>query len=252
MKYKTNTIQYIKRQFAFLLCVIVLAISSGGMSLVTKKFELYLKKEPLPLKKTFELLDENGLSPYVVISKEKIKNKEILKELGTKDYIQWIIEDSEEQTNSPVHTFLLFLTYYQLPDRVPHVPEECYMGGGFQKTKSDNVIFDIGNSDIKTKVPGKYLLFEKKSFTIWRGIKKFPVLYFFKVNGLYANSRGEARSALNRNIFGKHSYFCKIEIIFNQKINTPNKEEAVKACQKILNVVLPLLEKEHWPEWEEN
>ncbi|MHC4634213.1 MAG: hypothetical protein ACYSYU_03220, partial [Planctomycetota bacterium] len=63
------------------------------MSIAKKKFEMYLKKYPLPLKKSLELLDENRLAPYEVVLKKKIENEEVLKSLGTKDYIQWILRD---------------------------------------------------------------------------------------------------------------------------------------------------------------
>jgi hypothetical protein len=56
---------------------------------------------------------------------------------------------------------------------------------------------------------------------------------------------------LNKNIFGKHSYFCKVELVFNQQSPPPGKEEAVQASQKLLRLILPILEAEHWPEWEE-
>ncbi len=60
---------------------------------------------------------------------------------------------------------------------------------------------------------------------------------------------------MNKNIFGKHSYFSKVEfkffnVSFGAKIY-PDKQQAVEAGQKLLNVVLPILENEHWPEMPE-
>ena len=75
-------------------------------------------------------------------------------------------------------------------------------------------------------------------------------MYFFKVNGQYAGSRDEARLALNKNLFGKHSYFCKVELVFNMSSVAPTREESVAASEKMLAVILPILEKEHWPDWE--
>jgi hypothetical protein len=40
---------------------------------------------------------------------------------------------------------------------------------------------------------------------------------------------------------------------FNMKFGAqtfPSKEQAVSASQKLLGVILPLLEKEYWPDWE--
>ncbi len=210
-----------------------------------------VKKEPLPLKKSFDLLDPNSLAPYKVEPKPKISNQETVENLGTQDYIQWILEDTEAAFDSTVRRCELFITYYGLSDRVPHVPEECYTGGGHQRLTSDSVIFEIGNNNTTRKIPARYLVFAKTNANYWGMDARFPVLYLFRVNDTYANSRDEARFALNKRIFSKHSYFSKVEWkFFNIRFNKPiypSKEEAITASQKLLSVILPILEKEHWP-----
>jgi len=240
-------------QPAFLICALVLAAGSIGMSMTMKKLGVILKKEPLPLRKSLELLDENGLSPYEVVPpKLKIENKEVLKSLGTDDYIQWVIEDTEAPAGSPVKRFLLFVTYYQLPDRVPHVPEECWTGGGYQKLRSESVALDVDpEAGFKARIPAKYLVFGPRKTSLWQSSRRIPNLYFFKVNGQYAGSREQARIALNKNLFGRSSYFCKVELVFNRGSAVPGKEAAVTASEKLLSVILPILEREHWPKWEE-
>jgi hypothetical protein len=246
---KSNMRVYL--QPAFLLCVLVLVLAGGSMSIAIKSFGVYLKKEPLPLRKSLELLDESNLMPYKIIPpKLKIEDKEVLESLGTEDYIQWIMEDTEAPLNSDVKKFMLFVTYYKLPDRVPHVPEECYAGGGYQRLASDNVTLEINNKNgFNKSIPGKYLVFGGTKADLWRNSKKFPVLYLFRVNGEYAGSREEARIALNKNLFHKNSYFSKVEIVFNQSSVAVSKENAIMTSEKLLAVILPVLEKEHWPEW---
>lgn len=238
-------------QPAFLICIVVLATAGTGMSVTINKLGLYLKKEPIPLKKSLDLLDENGLASYKVdpINKFEIENKEVVEALGTKDYIQWIFEDTNAEVDSPVKNFLLFVTYYDCPDRIPHVPEECYVGGGFQRLASDSVILEINNNaGFERKIPGKYLVFGSSRANLWRSAEKFPVLYFFRVNQEYAGSREEARISLNKNLFSKSSYFSKVELAFNQVAVPPNKEDAVAASEKLLSVILPILENELWPD----
>ena len=239
-------------QPAFLICAAVLAIAGSGMSIAIKSFGVYLKKEPLPLRKSLDLLDENGLAPYKVVSKDKIENEEIVKALGTEDYIQWTLEDTDAAADSAMRYCLLFITYYELPDRVPHVPEECYTGGGYQKLTSDSVTFEINKDGIEEKIAGRCLVFGAVNSNAWQGDIKFPVLYFFNVNGVYAGSREDARIVLNKNIFGEYSYFCKVEWkFFNSRFGVaiyPDKEEAAAASQKLLSVILPILEKQHWPD----
>jgi len=236
-------------QPAFLICAVVLAVAGVGSSIAVKRFGVYLKKEPLPLKKSLDLLDEKQLAPYQVMEKRKIQNEEIVKELGTEDYIQWILEDPNVAADSSVRRCLLFITYYQLPDRVPHVPEECYAGSGYQRLSTDSVTFKINVNGLDKTIHGKYLVFGDAKSNFLLGGRTFPVIYLFKVNGEYASSRDEARIALNKNIFRRSSYFSKIELVFNQTFVAPEKEQAVTASEKLLSVILPILEREHWPDW---
>ncbi len=250
MQSKTNNIRAYM-QPAFLICTAVLATAGAGMSVTINKLGLYLKKEPIPLKKSLNRLDENNLAPFTVEpdNKFQIENEEVLKTLGTNDYIQWIVSDTDAEVTGTTKNCLLFITYYDCPDRIPHVPEECYAGSGFQKLASDSVMLEImDDNGIIRKRHGKYLVFGSPRASIWQSTEKFPVLYLFRVNGEYEGSREEARVALNKNLFGKSSYFSKVEVAFNQSSIPPNKKEALAATEKLLSVILPVLEKEHWPD----
>ncbi len=254
-------------QPAFVICVLVLAIAASGMSFAVKSLGVYLEKEPFPLKKPLDLLDENSLAPYKVIRKVKIENKEIIKGLGTESYIQWVLEDTDLVSlsgNSPVRRCLLFITYYELPDIVVHVPDECYTGSGHQRLISESVMLEIGNkervsqeaeilsvlgatdSEVR-KIPARYLVISRPGAQSWQPETKFPVMYLFNVNNVYADNREETRLILNRNIFGKYSYFCKVEWSFLGGDGYPTREEAVMASNKLLSVILPILEKDHLP-----
>jgi hypothetical protein len=247
-------------QPAFMICVIILFISAAGMSFAVKKFGMYLQKEPLPLKKSLELLDQKGLGHYKIIARDKIENKDILKSLGTEDYIQWVLEDPDVPADSPVRQCMLFITYYGMPDRVPHVPEECYTGGGFQKLSSETLPLKLQTAETQNsngilnnhEILVKYLVFGAPSSEQWLNSSNFSVLYVFNVDGQYTNSREETRIVLNKNIFNKHSYFSKVEwkffnTSFGQQV-PPSKEQAAMASVKLLKVILPILEKEHWPQ----
>jgi hypothetical protein len=238
------------RQPAFWICAAVLASAAVGMSLATQRLGLYLTKEPVPLKKPLDAIAAEELLPYKIADRPAIENGDVLKSLGTQDYIQWVLEDPREPVQSPVRKLLLFVTYYRRPDRVPHVPEECYTGGGYQQLATHAVTFRIGPAAAPRPIPGRYLLFEKTTAAASPAVPQFPVLYLFRVNSEYAGSRDEARIALNKNLFGRHSYFCKIELVFNQATVAPTPDEAASASEKLLGVLLPLLEREHWPELE--
>ncbi len=235
-------------QPAFLICAAVLGLAGAGLAVAEKQIGLYLKKEPRPLKKPLSAMDEAKLAPYRVAARLSIENEEVLKSLGTQDYIQWVLEDPRVPADSATRNVLLFITYYKLPDRVPHVPEECYTGGGYRRIATDGVAFQVASPDSARNIPGRYLLFGASAGNVLQGGGQFPVLYLFRVNGEYAGSRDDARMALNKNIFGKHAYFCKIELVFNQGYVAPAKAAATQASEKLLSVILPLLEQEHWPD----
>jgi len=237
-------------QPAFVICTFVLALASAGMSTMTRSLGLCLRKEPLPLLKRLDALDEDKLVPYRVVAKCPIENEEVLRSLGTEDYLQWVLEDPREPAQSPVRNVLVFITYYGLADRVPHVPEECYTGGGYQRLTTDTVGLDVAYSDGPRAIAGRYLVFDRGMGDSPATLCRFPVLYLFRVNGQYAGSRDAARVALNKSLFSKHAYFCKVELVFNQSPTAPTKAEVVTASEKVLAVLLPLLEKEHWPDLE--
>ena len=185
------------------------------------------------------------------------KGAVLMKEL-TEDYIQWIVEDSEATSDDVGGRCMLFITYYKLADNVPHIPEECYAGGGFQKTEDGGVTFTIGqgssggagDGSLVRKIGGNYLVFSNSGVGDWQSNREVSVLYLFRVNGSYAGGREEARLVMKGNLFRKSSYFCKVEIVFNQCESIPSKEDAVAISEKLLGVVLPVLEEEHWPDLE--
>lgn len=238
-------------QPAFLICVVVLALCGGGMSIAVKRLGGYLKKEPTPLQKPLDRLDENGLGVFKVVRKDKIENEDVVESLGTEQYIQWQLEDTSAPADSPTRFCLLFITYYELPDVVPHVPEECYTGGGFQKLGSEGVKLVLNKDGAERRLDARYVLFTGTGSDLWATNMKFPVLYILNANGRYAGSRNEARMILNRNIFGRHSYFSKIEWKFFNKdfggLAYPNKKQAIAASEKLLSVLLDKLDKQFWP-----
>jgi hypothetical protein len=239
----------------FLISFVLLVIFAGGMSYFKAHWGITLIKKPLSLKEPFDMLDEKLLEPYKVLEKSKIDNKDVLESLGTEEYLQWTLEDTTVDTLNPVRNCSLFITYYTgNPDQVPHVPEACYMGGGFESDEKFEVDLNVGDINMpgisgNMKIPATGLVFGKKSSEVWQASVKFPVIYFFKVNGQYKGNRTSVRIALG-DFTSEYSYFSKIEIkFFNLKGLYPEKAQAVEATEKLLKVLLPVLEKNHWPEW---
>jgi hypothetical protein len=241
-------------QPAFVLCVVILAAGAIVRTAMIKGLGGYLKKQPLPLKKSLDLLDEELLLPYKVINKQKQEYEDVVDSLGTEDYIMWTLEDEREPVNSPVRKCLLFITYYNLPDLVPHTPEVCYVGGGNRLIRAESLAVEIKTGNFDKKIPIKYLIFGGRGNSFLGQDIEFPVLYCFYVNGYYGNSRADTRYYLNKYFFHKHSFFSKVEWMFynNTEFGSqffPGREDAVEASRTLLAVLLPVLETEHWPDW---
>jgi hypothetical protein len=247
----TETIKANYLRPSFLICVGLLAITASGMSLAIKMAGIYTKKEPLLLKKPLSELDKSNLAPYKVAAKSKIENQDILNTLGTEDYIQWTLEDTSVPAESKTRFCTLFITYYSLPDIVPHRPEECYIGGGLQGIKFETVMLRVTQGLSERQIKTRYLVFADTKSNVSLGeASSFPILYTFSANGKFGD-RDDVRKALNKNLFGKFSYFSKVEWkFFNNaagRINYPNKQEAIAASEKLMGTILPALEKEYWP-----
>ncbi|MHC5060969.1 MAG: hypothetical protein ACYTFK_07785 [Planctomycetota bacterium] len=249
-------------QPAFVICVAVLAIAGMSKEIVIEWSGAYLTKEPLPLKKPLDLLDTGSLASYKVRQRHRITNKDVLEQLGTEEYLQWELEDTDVDKTSPVRFCSLFITYYTGNlDQVPHVPEECYVGSGNQRIGSESMALNVEgfsgeqDSDKKT-ISARYIVFSGRGTNIWGAATKYSVLYFFKVNGAYAGTRTEARAILGGNLFGKYSYFSKFEWKFNGIGSSgrifPDKADSLAASEKLLSVVLPVMERDHWPDWVED
>jgi hypothetical protein len=229
-------------QPAFVLCILVLAVSGLGMSVMTDSLGGYLTKTPLLLQRSLDELDADALAPFEVIARQKIESKDIVASLGTEDYIQWVLEDADDAMGTG--RVMVFVTYYRLPDRVPHVPEECYMGGGFQSLATDAMTLDVGQD----KLEARYLVFGGADGSMGQGRDTVPVVYFFSVNGHFAADRNEARMLLNKNLFGRSSYFSKVELVFNQQAAPVTRDQVVHTSQRVLERLLPVLEQAHWPD----
>lgn len=252
-------------QLPFLICLGVLTLAAGFKEAAIEWSGAKLKKLPIPLRKSLDDLDESKLAPYRVGPKSRIDNPDVLESLGTEDYIQWNLEDTGANALSPTRYCSLFITYYTGdPDRVPHVPEECFTGTGNQLLSSQAVtqVLDIDSTQIaglrtnngKVELGARYLVFSRKNTNVWMSDRKYGVMYFFKANGKFASSRTGVRAIMSKNLFGTYSYFSKVEWKFygigSGGMIYGNKADVLSASEKLISVLLPLLETEHWPDWE--
>lgn len=250
---------------SFLVCALLLLTAATTKTIVIQKLKVFLTKEPIPLQHPLDELDEAALAPFIVKDKSKIQNHDVLESLGTEEYIQWMLQDPDADASSPTRYCSLFITYYTgTPDMVPHVPDECYVGSGNVRLSGEMTSVLIAPphplAPVETdtgegrKIPFQYVLFGNTTQSTIQGETRFSVQYLFHANGQYCGSRTETRKALGQNFFSKYSYFCKVEWKFygadSFGMIYPDKEETLIASEKLLSVLLPELEKNHWPNWQ--
>jgi len=237
------------REPAFMLCAIVLALSACGM-LVGGQY-WHLRKASLALRKSLDGLDPNKLTPYEVVSRQKIENEAIEEALGTQDYIQWQLVNPQLDSRNPFYSGNLFITYYTgNPDKVPHVPDWCYAGSGGSVEKKHEVYItapDCGAEDRNDRVRVRVLEI-KIPHRGMSGFSRRIVSYVFSVNGDYACTRTEVRLK-QRNWRDRYAYFSKVEIWFDQGAEASFSEN-LTALEDVYQKVLPMLYSDHWPDWE--
>ncbi|MHC4386636.1 MAG: hypothetical protein ACYSUG_06560 [Planctomycetota bacterium] len=240
---------------AFIICVFVLLSAAVAKEAVIRILDVKTVKVEIKPQHPFDEMDATVLAPFELKNKSRISNRDVLESLGTEEYMQWILEDTEAESDSPTRYCSLFITYYTgNPDMVPHVPDECYVGGGNRRASGETVSIDVSRAEGEQELDFQYIVFKSIDTQLMKE-KTFSVQYFFHANGKYCSSRTDTRLLLGSNWFSKYSYFCKVEWKFygadSFGMIYPDKEKSLRASRKLMEVLLPELEANHWPDWEE-
>lgn len=232
----------------FVAASIILLLSALGIDAIARKLQITFVRKPVPLKKSLHDFDYKKLyPPYKMLKVIKLES-DIVEALGTDEYLHILFDDTSIDPNNPGKYVSFFVTYYTgSVDQVPHVPDVCYQGGGYDPIGADNTYLIIPQLGLpEDKLPVRVLLFRDTKSTLIPQIK--PVIYFFSVNGRFRATRNEVRLAL-ADIREKYAYFSKVEIAFIGI--QPTKEEALKLTEKFLKKALPVLLTDHWQDWQE-
>jgi hypothetical protein len=234
------------RDRAFVISMLFLAFCAIGFQVGIAKLDVYLIKKPLDLRLSMDEIDETKLAPYRVLDKQKIESEDVVAELGTTEYIKWVVMDPTVAENDPARVMVVFITYYREPDIVPHVPEVCGRGGGNLIESTKDCVIHVSNCGAaKDEVPVRVL--EIASPDMNGSYKYGTVAYFFGVNGGFECNRNMVRLRVN-SLTSQYGYFSKVEIDFAGNAKLKN-DEALKAVEKLMQKFLPVLVAEHWPKW---
>jgi hypothetical protein len=235
----------------FIAAAVALLAAAVFAGPVARYMKVVLRKEPVPLRKPLPQLDKLSLGEYAFDS-PRIIDAAVLGPLGTEEYIDWrFIDTTVDSPRDPLRFVRCFITYYTgKPDLVPHTPEVCYLGQGYRKTEAEDLNLRIVGPDAATlEVPVRAVTFIKSEVF---GRATPTVVYTFHCNGSFLRSRTEVRARL-ANPFERGAYYSKIEVTFGSPQSqplAPNRQDAIAGAEKFLNKLLPVLLREHLPDWE--
>lgn len=230
----------------FLVAVVVLAVTGGLAGPAASWLGIKQGKKTLPLKAALTTLDERALTPYRVINRHVLP-PEIVDALGTKEYIYWQLVDTSVANGDPLQRATLFVTYYTGGSNlVPHTPDACFTGTGYELAQPhENITVTLPSLDRNGEagaIPVRLCTFMK---TAVFDHEKVTVLYTFGCNGRFACTRHRVRVLVHAPT-NTYAYFSKVEVSFPGA----TRAQSVEGARKLLNVVLPVLMDKHWPDFE--
>ena len=202
------------------------------------------QKQAIALRAPLASLDESVLAPYRVV-KRNVLDQVTLDALGTDMYLSWQLENETLPPKDPLRVAHLFVTYDSGGNSlVPHTPEVCWLGGGYEPAQPhENVELDLtslpGN---RSSVPARVCTFAK---TALRNRSKQTVVYTFHCNGRFVATRTGVRILVNAPT-NRYAYFSKVEMTFPGA----TRAQSVEGAGILFNRLLPALIRGHWPDFQ--
>lgn len=228
---------FLTAPFIVAVCLLGIALAFAGP--LARRVKLNQAKLPLPLKSGLASLDVSTLAPYRVAERQVLEAA-IVGPLGTNEYLSWILEDTSVSERDPLRFASLLVTYYSGGrDLVPHVPDVCYLGTGYEPAQPHEnlevLIEGVG------AVPLRVLTFETTSI---HDRRKISVVYTFFCNGQFEATRTGVRMLIN-DWANTYAYFSKVEVSFPDATRAQN----IKGAAKLFGRLLPVLIDRHWPDF---
>ena len=229
----------------FVIAVTLLGTAAILSGPVARRMDLKQNKIALPLKTSLNAMAVEAIKPYRVAARYTLEPT-VLAALGTNQYLNWRLEDTSVDRSDPLRIAELFITYDTGGrNLVPHTPDECRAGAGYQPAQPhENSTVELRSlgSELAT-VPIRVCTFVK---TALFNREKVTVVYTFGCNGRFAATRTGVRLLINdpRNTF---AYFSKVEVSFPRA----NRQQSTEGARKLFDRILPVLIRDHWPDFEE-
>jgi hypothetical protein len=234
-------------------CLLLLGAAAILAGPVASRLQFKHAKRALPLKAPLATLDEGSLAPYRVVRRQTLEPM-VVEALDTEAYLSWVLEDMSVAESDPLRHAQLFVTYYTGGHHlVPHTPDVCFIGSGYepaQRHENQELRFtrDWSGSGLipaerDSTIPIRVCTFKR---TRLFGNRKRSVVYTFNCNGEFVATRNAVRLLVN-SPGNTYAYFSKVEASFPGA----SRAESVDGARKLFERVLPVLMKDHWPDFAE-
>jgi hypothetical protein len=233
----------------YLIAAGILLACAVGINATLRTIRFVMAKAEVPLKSSLEELPEQYGTRFelarmvngegIVGGKGKL-TADVIKTLGTKDFISWLFIDRKLSTPTAPAFVRLHLTYYtNILDATPHVPDNCMVAGGFDPDRK----YD---GDVTWTVPElpqmwqhwQSVEFKQRGFINREGRRKI-VYYIFSANGLPRGRSGVRK--MMANAFAKYCYYMKIEIDAFRDPNPLTGEQIAEASEAFFAAAAPAI-----------
>lgn len=238
----TNTV---RKTFSpgFVLTLGILVAALVGLRGLTGAWEWALTKKPLPMRRAFSEMPKR-VGPLEQVASHKM-TATMERRLSTDNYISATYRDHSVPLETPGSGYSLHAVYYtgnEEPVSAAHVPEVCYVGGGYERKglRVTEIALDIpdaaaleGDKVVASTVdgmavtlPGLEVPVRQFEFLTPETQKPGSVIYFFIYNGKYEASRNKiGLQFLDRS--SRYVYYAKIEVMPGRLVKAEDRDEPV-------------------------
>jgi hypothetical protein len=261
---------------AFVALLVTLAAGGLGLRAAMKSLDVYLRKEPVPLRADFGSIPAT-LGRWQKFGEDQQMDAAMVESLGTDKYLT----RSYALDGDPAKgVLMLHLAYYTgMIDTVPHIPERCWGAGGLVQRgdperlplelpimrsiaadapvnnatgspyPSAIVVDPVTRAEERVALPVGEMAMTLTTFQDPRSPKLEQLGgYLFVANGRCTESTFGVRS-LAFNLTDRAAYFCKVQLSARYPVgDTPSSKAFRAQAEDFLTQLLPQLMR-RLPDW---
>ncbi|MDP7188683.1 MAG: exosortase [Phycisphaerales bacterium] len=247
----------------FVGCVLILGIGTVAISAGANALEVYLKSEPVPLRRSLSVVP-SSLGSWRSVRDTQL-DAAMIEQLGTSSYLTRMYVNSENQSRPPLQIHVAY--YTDQIDAIPHVPDRCLVAAGLTQRTPDPVnvpidgiletwiddpIYELDGTpypiatiedsllgeQVEVRMPvGRPLVRHMEFFDPRRPDRRLHAGYFFIANGRWKPTPSGVKLAAFTG-GDRHAYYCKVQIIADGDVGY-NQDAFLGDIEPFLSGMLP-------------